>query len=154
MANETCVSVCLCGRERRPRAFLRWSCPESPWPLQEWVSKRHAALFKQSLSNTKFSLCSLPLVSNPAHHHAEAGKIQVHAEDYISARTDPSDAGGRVVSRAESNWGVLSWSGLHCSSAALGKKTHSLFFSVSSQFGLHGACSLLPVSSAMVKTKV
>lgn len=108
------VCVCLCGRKRRRRAFLRWSSPESPWLHPEWVSQHHAAaLFKSSFSNTNLSLRSippplhspLPSVSHPAHHHAKAGKIQVHAEDYVSAWANPSDAGGSVVSREESSWG-------------------------------------------------
>lgn len=127
------VCVCLCGSERRRRASLRWSSPESPWLHQEWVSKHHAALFKWSFSNTNFTLrptppALLPLVSHPAHHHAEAGKIQVHAEDYVSARTDPSDAGGSVVSREESSWGVLSWSDLHRGSTTLGEKNLLIFY--------------------------
>lgn len=115
----------------------------------------------------------LSSVSHPPYHHAEAGKIQVHAgqtfpfiyrpqtwkwasvlqalscvftENHVSPRTHSSDAGGRVVSRERHrDFNVQP-------SVSSWEKNLTFAHSVLSflQFDLHGARSLLPVPTEMV----
>lgn len=70
------ISSLTC-RKQQWKASLKWSSPGSPWQHQEWVRK--IVLLPLSPSYLDLFSCFISSPSHPAHHHAEAGKVQVHA---------------------------------------------------------------------------